>query len=88
MAEPFTAETVDRDATVLALYTGLQYEESLARVAAQSVAEIWQRPIAVIGGGTVHPGGAPLFALYDLTKDANGEIRRRAIVICEPEEIS
>ena len=79
----FQSENVDRDAVVLALYAGLHREEALARVAAQTVAAIWRRPIAVIGGGTHYPEGAALFALFDLTEDRTGEIRRRAITIVE-----
>jgi hypothetical protein len=80
---PFNSGS-DSEAVTLALYAGLHREEALAMIAAHAVAQIWQRPIAVVGGGTHHPEGAALFALFDLTEDHTGQIRRRAIVICEP----
>jgi hypothetical protein len=80
----FNSSTIERDAVVLALYAGLHREEALARVAAQAVAAIWHLPIAVVGGGTHYPEGAALFALFDLTEDRTGKIRRRAIIVVEP----
>lgn len=71
------------DEVTLALYSGLHREEVLACIAAQVVANAWHHPIAVIGGGRHEPEGAALFALFDLTVDDTGVMRRRALRIFE-----
>jgi hypothetical protein len=74
-------------AVVLALYCGLQTEQGLAQVAAETVARAWGRPIAVVQGGMTNDGipvVAPLFACYDLTDDTDGRVRAMAMFVAQP----
>lgn len=85
--EPLFVSDPDRDVT-MALYTALYVDEGMATVAARRVAVRWSRPIAVIGAGVHSIGASPfsgerVWAMFDLTEDDTGEVRRRAIVVVE-----
>ena len=64
-------------ALAVAMYSAHYYDAWLASVAAQSIADEWRRPIAVVPFDD-------RYALYDLSTDTTGRVERDAVNVVEP----